>query len=66
MTISFDGVRLAWVGETGAFCLYTWQTSLEMYNTAREGCADLAEADKAVGECADYLAEMLELMEVAS
>ena len=63
--ISFDGVRLTYVGETGAFCLYSWQTCDEMYNTARAGCADLTEADKAVAECAEYLSQAIELMEVA-
>jgi hypothetical protein len=63
--ISFDGVRLTYVGETGAFCLYTWQTCDEMYDTARAGCANLTEADKAVSECAEYLSQALALMEVA-
>jgi hypothetical protein len=61
--ISFDGVRLTYVGESGAFCLYTWQTCDEIYDTARAGCADLTEADRAVAACADYLARALELME---
>jgi hypothetical protein len=61
--ISFDGVRLTYVGETGAFCLYVWQTESEMYDAARDGCVDLREAEKAVAECAAYLARALELME---
>lgn len=60
--ITFDGVRLVWVGETGAFTLYVWQTEDEMYTAARDGCADLREADRAVSDCAAYLSTMLELM----
>jgi hypothetical protein len=61
--ITFDGVRLVYVGESGSFTLYTWQTEKEMYNSARDGCADLCEAEKAAAECAAHLAIMLELME---
>jgi hypothetical protein len=60
--ITFDGVRLVYVGESGAFCLYVWQTEAEMYVSARDGCADLEEAEKAVAKCAAHLAYMLELM----
>jgi hypothetical protein len=62
-TISFDGVRISYVGETGAFCLYTWQNVTEMYDAACNGCADLREAEAAVAECVEYLGRMLELME---
>jgi hypothetical protein len=61
--ISFDGVRLTFVGETGAFCLYIWQTESEMYDAARDGCVALREAEKAVAECAAYLSTMVALME---
>jgi hypothetical protein len=62
-TISFDGVRLTYVGETGAFSLYSWQTCDQMYDAARAGCADLREAETAAADCAAYLAHMVELME---
>jgi hypothetical protein len=61
--ISFDGIRLTYVGETGAFCLYTWQTESEMYDAAVSGCVTWREAETAVAECAAYLSHMVELME---
>ena len=60
--ISFDGVRLTYVGEAGAFCLYAWQTEAEMYNAARAGCATLRDAELVVAECAAYLSHMVALM----
>ena len=66
MSVSFDGVRLTYVGETGAFFLYVWQTNDQMYDAARNGCADLSGAEDALAECVGYLEGMAKLMEVCA
>ena len=54
-TISFDGVRLTYVGDMGAFWLYAWQTESEMFISAKAGCATWREAETALAECVAYL-----------
>ena len=55
MTITFDGVRLSYVGDMGAFSFCIHHSEDEKLVRALHGCATLAAAEEALFEIAMQL-----------
>ena len=58
--ITFDGVRLTYIGEYSAFSLILGQPRETMMERALKGSINSSEAEKALAECEQYLQSFIE------